>query len=97
MEWLSFSRGRWYEDHEDAYVHIPARDVGRLDEKYLPGVIRPAFHVDAWYVWGLACAHHRVLPPDLAIDRNFMDSKRWQLAGGFGDHPDDIAVECFDP
>src|SRR5688572_429285 len=97
MEWSSFGRGRWYEDHEDAYVHISARDVGGVDEKYLPGFIRPAFHAGAGRVWRTACAYHCVLSPDLAIDRDFLGSKRWRLAGSFCDHPSDIAMECLDP
>ena len=37
MEWLSLDRREWILCGADAYVHFPARDVGRLDEEYLSG------------------------------------------------------------
>src|ERR1700752_4907835 len=92
MEWISSDRCRWNERNKNTHVYLPVRDMGRLDEKYLPGSARPAFHAYAGCVWWIHCTHRRVFPTNLAPDRNSLVSRRRRLDGGLAHHPVNVAV-----
>src|SRR5215213_11113303 len=86
MEWLSVSHCQWILGSKNSYVYLSARDVGRLDKKYLSWLEGQAILNAAGCIWGTypvgGCAHSATL----AVAGGFLVPSGWR-GGSADNHP----------